>query len=63
MASGEHAVGSIMLLCVVYKPDPILVAVAWASDEGGGEIGIGGTIKHHRELAKRNGSHHQIARY
>ncbi|KAK0221134.1 hypothetical protein EDD85DRAFT_983362 [Armillaria nabsnona] len=41
---------------------PILVAVAWASDEGGGEIGIGGTIKRHRELAKRNGSHHQIAR-
>ncbi len=29
-------VGSIMLLCVIYKPDPILVAVAWASDEGGG---------------------------
>ncbi len=24
VASGEHAVGSAMLLCVVYKPDPYI---------------------------------------
>ncbi len=47
MASGEHAVGSTMLLCVVYTPDPILVAV------GMGEVGIVGAIERHRELAKR----------
>ncbi len=56
VASGEHAVGSTMLLCVVYRPDPILMAVAWARDEGGGEVGIVGAIERHRELAKRNGT-------
>ncbi len=52
VASGEHAVSSTMLLCVVYRPDPILMAVAWARDEGGGEVGIVGAIERHRELAK-----------
>ncbi len=41
----------------------ILVAVAWTRDEGGGKVGIVGATEHHRELAKRNGSHHQIARH
>ncbi len=41
----------------------ILLAVAWTRDEGGGKVGIVGATEHHRELAKRNGSHHQIARH
>ncbi|KAK0430233.1 hypothetical protein EV421DRAFT_1744361 [Armillaria borealis] len=36
--SGRHAVGSTVLLYVVYNSGPILVAVTWAKNEGEGVI-------------------------
>ncbi len=51
------------LHCGVYSPDSTLATVAWAKDEGEGEVGIGGAIEHHRELVRGNGGHHQIPQY
>ncbi len=43
-ASGRCAAGSTVLLYAVYSTGPIFAAVAWTRDEGGGEVGIDGTI-------------------
>ncbi len=48
--------GSTMVHATVYGTGPIFVAVAWTRDKGGGEVGIGGAMEHHRELMRGNGS-------